>query len=151
MEIHATAALDYTESPPVHYEKTVSMVNTFVISTVQFVNKFALLAEEKLDEVTKRVQSIEISLAILEAKLSSIHGLEDITAPGENGAAATQTQQQPLAGEDLPGDMPQGVGEGMPPPPPPPGGADGPPGPPPPPSSSSSGRCQPKQTSAVLD
>lgn len=130
MEIHAAAALDYTESPPVHYEKTVSMVNTFVLSTVQFVNKFALLAEQKLDEVTKRIQRIDISLAILEAKLNSIQGLEDITAPVDTGTTnVQQPQAQAAGGEDLPAEMPDHVVAGMLPPPPTPPV----PGPPPPP------------------
>src|SRR5690606_34037821 len=82
--------------------KTIALVNAFVINTTQFLNKFAYLCEEKLANVAQELQRLEITMYILEAKLASIPGLENITV-------------------DLP-PQPQ-EDTSVPPPPPPPGAA----------------------------
>ena len=48
------------------------VVNTFLLNTTDFLNKFAAQAERKLARVSKNVQRLEIVMSLLEAKLDSI-------------------------------------------------------------------------------
>ena len=48
------------------------LVNSFILNTTDFLNKFASLCEQKLLNVSQQVQRVEIVLALLEAKLESI-------------------------------------------------------------------------------
>ncbi|XP_077566249.1 WASH complex subunit 3 isoform X2 [Stigmatopora nigra] len=57
----------------------VSFLNQFIVHTVRFLNNFSTVCEEKLANISLRIQQIETTLCILEAKLSSIPGLEDVT------------------------------------------------------------------------
>jgi len=70
--------LDFTKIDGVPHTKTITVVNKFVINTSQFLNKFSYLCEQKLAEVSKNIQRLEIMMNILEAKLSSIPGLESV-------------------------------------------------------------------------
>ena len=126
------APIDYKTVPPLPQAKTVTAVNNFVISTTQFLNKFSYLCESKLEEVHKNLQRLEITLNILEAKLSSIPGLEGNVPPAttSQSSAPPQQQQQLLlqqqtevnriatSQEHNPGsDTETTVGESQPPPP----------------------------------
>jgi len=64
--------IDYTKVEPLPFQKTLVLVNDFIIKTTQFLNRFASLSEQKLSEVTRNIQRLEITLTILEAKLASI-------------------------------------------------------------------------------
>jgi len=64
--------IDYTKVEPLPFQKTLILVNDFIIKTTQFINRFASLSEQKLSEVTRNIQRLEITLTILEAKLASI-------------------------------------------------------------------------------
>lgn len=59
--------------------------------TVRFLNRFSTVCEEKLASISLRVQQIETTLCILEAKLSSIPGLEDVTVDEVNPQKNSQT------------------------------------------------------------
>lgn len=59
----------------------VSLINEFVVSTAQFLNRFARLCDKRLAKVSSTVDRIEITMAILETKLASIPELSDGTAP----------------------------------------------------------------------
>ena len=48
------------------------IVNNFVINTADFINKFSMICERKLNKISQQIQRLEIVLAILEAKLDSI-------------------------------------------------------------------------------
>eukprot|EP01125_Pyxidicula_operculata_P000322 TRINITY_DN10377_c0_g1_i1.p1 TRINITY_DN10377_c0_g1~~TRINITY_DN10377_c0_g1_i1.p1 ORF type:complete len:203 (-),score=92.33 TRINITY_DN10377_c0_g1_i1:111-719(-) len=117
MEI--SKVIDFTEVEPIPVSKTVAYVNNFIINTVSFLNKFSNLTEEKLCNTSQLIQKLEISMALLEAKLSSIPEV-----PG--GAPAAPATTDPAA--------PPPSGGAPPPPPPPPGPGGAPPPPPPPPS-----------------
>jgi len=116
----AAQAINYEKVEPVSSRTTLAFVNNFLIDTSQFLNRFASVCDKRLEEVSNSIQQLEITLTILEAKLSSISGLEGVTA---ESVPATPDVPQPG----------QQVGSGPPPPPPPPG--SGPPPPPPPPGS----------------
>eukprot|EP01098_Paradermamoeba_levis_P007225 TRINITY_DN2990_c0_g1_i1.p1 TRINITY_DN2990_c0_g1~~TRINITY_DN2990_c0_g1_i1.p1 ORF type:complete len:199 (-),score=41.93 TRINITY_DN2990_c0_g1_i1:243-839(-) len=103
--------LNYNLVKSVPNERTIFFVNNFIINTVQFLNKFSNLCEKKLNDVSKHIRRLEITLSILEAKLSSIPGLD---AGGSAPTTAPNTVQTP--GE------PNGADAGNPPAPPPPPG-----------------------------
>lgn len=101
------AHVDYTEVAPVPHQLTLQFINNFIVNTTQFLNKFALTCDDKLRDVHNRIQRLEITMNILDAKLNSIEGLEDVRA------AETSVQSQASA-------------DGAPPPPPPPPGSSQP-------------------------
>lgn len=53
-------------------KKTVAFINHFVTHTARFLNKFSNVCEEKLEHLDGRLKQLEISLNILEAKVSHI-------------------------------------------------------------------------------
>lgn len=59
---------------PIHF--TLLLVNNFLINTTNFLNQFSETVEKKISGVSSRVTELEILLAVLEAKLNSIPGLE---------------------------------------------------------------------------
>ncbi|XP_043943683.1 WASH complex subunit 3 [Protopterus annectens] len=83
------SGIDLTKVPAIQQKRTVAFLNQFIVHTVQFLNRFSTVCEEKLAVLLLRIQQIETSLSILEAKLSSIPGLEDVKVdaaqPKQNG------------------------------------------------------------------
>lgn len=73
------SGVDLTKVPAIQQRRTVAYLNQFIVHTVRFLNRFSTVCEEKLASISLRVQQIETTLCILEAKLSSIPGLEDVT------------------------------------------------------------------------
>lgn len=55
----------------------VAFINHFVLSTVNFLNKFATDCETKFVRYEHKIQSLEASLSIVEAKLASIDALRN--------------------------------------------------------------------------
>ncbi|XP_040416729.1 WASH complex subunit 3 isoform X2 [Cygnus olor] len=90
------------EVPAIQQKRTVAFLNQFVVHTVQFLNRFSTVCEEKLSALSLRIQQIETTLNILDAKLSSIPGLEDVKFEVSsanvnsvtNGPAVSTTDQQ---------------------------------------------------------
>ncbi|NXS28530.1 WASC3 protein, partial [Pomatostomus ruficeps] len=72
------SGIDLTKVPAIQQKRTVAFLNQFVVHTVQFLNRFSTVCEEKLLALSLRIQQIETTLNILDAKLSSIPGLEDV-------------------------------------------------------------------------
>ncbi|XP_053318491.1 WASH complex subunit 3 [Spea bombifrons] len=72
------SGIDLTKVPAIQQKRTVAFLNQFVAHTAQFLNRFAAICEEKLSALSLRIQQIETTLNILDAKLSSIPGLEDV-------------------------------------------------------------------------
>ncbi|KAL4701751.1 hypothetical protein H8959_015755 [Pygathrix nigripes] len=89
--------------PAIQQKRTVAFLNQFVVHTVQFLNRFSTVCEEKLADLSLRIQQIETTLNILDAKLSSIPGLDDVTVEVSplnvtsvtNGAHPEATFKQP--------------------------------------------------------
>ncbi|XP_040416732.1 WASH complex subunit 3 isoform X3 [Cygnus olor] len=96
------SGIDLTKVPAIQQKRTVAFLNQFVVHTVQFLNRFSTVCEEKLSALSLRIQQIETTLNILDAKLSSIPGLEDVKFEVSsanvnsvtNGPAVSTTDQQ---------------------------------------------------------
>lgn len=73
------AGVDYSKVDPIHQKRTLTFLNHFLVHTTSFLNHFATVCDEKLENLLIRIQRLEASMSILEAKLSSIPGLDDIT------------------------------------------------------------------------
>ena len=146
--------IDLSDCQPVPPSKTVSSVNLFVINTVNFLNRFSLLCDEKLSNVSTHITRLETTLSILEAKLSSIPELADVVATDVPAATSAATSSDTSVPQPPPGgDMGMGAGAPPPPPPPPPPSMDGgmPPPPPPPPPPMMGGESQPQEVTMVSE
>nr|XP_054486915.1 WASH complex subunit 3 isoform X4 [Agelaius phoeniceus] len=108
------SGIDLTKVPAIQQKRTVAFLNQFVVHTVQFLNRFSTVCEEKLSALSLRIQQIETTLNILDAKLSSIPGLEDVKFEVSsanvnsvtNGPVAQAATDQQTAGSPQPGGVP---------------------------------------------
>uniref|UniRef100_A0A3P9QIB6 WASH complex subunit 3 n=1 Tax=Poecilia reticulata TaxID=8081 RepID=A0A3P9QIB6_POERE len=85
------SGVDLTKVPAIQQRRVVAHLNQFVVHTVRFLNRFSTVCEEKLSNISLRIQQIETTLCILEAKLSSIPGLDEVTVDGLNQQQSVQT------------------------------------------------------------
>lgn len=83
------SGIDLTKVPAIQQRRIIAFLNQFIVHTVRFLNRFSTVCEEKLSTVSLRIQQIETTLSILEAKLASIPGLEDVTVDGVRLSAQT--------------------------------------------------------------
>ncbi|KAG8578379.1 hypothetical protein GDO81_010468 [Engystomops pustulosus] len=92
------SGIDLTKVPAIQQKRTVAFLNQFVVHTVQFLNRFSTVCEEKLSALSLRIQQIETTLNILDAKLSSIPGLEDVKVETQlsNNITNGHIQPQPV-------------------------------------------------------
>jgi hypothetical protein len=87
--MQASQVVQYDEVEAVPVSTTVAMVNNFVLNTSSFLNRcaflplqlsnfqsFSYLCEEKLMDVSRHIQQLEITLALFEAKLASIGDIQ---------------------------------------------------------------------------
>ncbi|KAJ4924873.1 hypothetical protein JOQ06_003823 [Pogonophryne albipinna] len=88
------SGVDLTKVPAIQQRRVVAYLNQFVVHTVRFLNRFSTVCEEKLANISLRIQQIETTLSILEAKLSSIPGLEDVTIEGLSQRQPAQANGQ---------------------------------------------------------
>ena len=65
--------MDTLQSVPV--KKTLLIVNTFVVNTAAFLNKFVTTCESKLHKIHTDIQRMETTMQLLESKLASIDWL----------------------------------------------------------------------------
>jgi len=84
---------DMTKVPAMRYKEFASYINPFVCHTVKFLNRFACVCEEKLADLSLRIQKLEITISLLETKLSSIPGLDDIKIETQEVAQPVPAQQ----------------------------------------------------------
>ncbi|XP_019113586.1 WASH complex subunit 3 [Larimichthys crocea] len=104
------SGVDLTKVPAIQQRRVVAYLNQFVVHTVRFLNRFSTVCEEKLANISLRIQQIETTLCILEAKLSSIPGLEEVTVDGlsqqkpaqANGPTIPNQSQEGPPAEPLP-------------------------------------------------
>ncbi|KAJ8245446.1 hypothetical protein GJAV_G00270840 [Gymnothorax javanicus] len=107
------SGVDLTRVPAIQQKRLVAFLNQFIVHTVRFLNRFSTVCEEKLANVSLRIQQIETTLSILEAKLSSIPGLEDVTIEGvcpaqgsdANGSVMSNSQSEATAAPCSPEDV----------------------------------------------
>lgn len=93
------SGVDLTKVPAIQQRRLVAYLNQFVVHTVRFLNRFSTVCEEKLANISLRIQQIETTLCILEAKLSSIPGLEDVTIDGVSQRQPAQANGPTTAGQ----------------------------------------------------
>ncbi|KAF5901651.1 WASH complex subunit CCDC53 [Clarias magur] len=85
------SGVDLRKVPAIQQRRIVAFLNQFIVHTVRFLNRFSTVCEEKLATISLRIQQIETTLSILETKLSSIPGLEEVTVDGVNQRLPTET------------------------------------------------------------
>ncbi|KAG5845755.1 WASH complex subunit 3-like [Anguilla rostrata] len=105
------SGIDLTKVPAIQQKRVVAFLNQFIVHTVRFLNRFSTVCEEKLASVSLRIQRIETTLSILEAKLSSIPGLEDVRIEGVGQAVNSNgpvvvTSQSEIPAAATPGETP---------------------------------------------
>ncbi|XP_005108263.1 WASH complex subunit 3 [Aplysia californica] len=110
--------IDYTKVEAINQKRTIAFINHFVTHTARFLNHFSCVCEDKLEHLSGRLQQLEISLSIVEAKLSSIPGLESVTAPQSSASSAPATDASPAAAAAAPSGPPAPPSDSGPPPPP---------------------------------
>lgn len=76
------------------YQRTVELVNRFTVSTVQFLNRFAAMCEDKIQAANRSLQHIEVQVKLLEVKLDST---EDSDGDGEPRPLAASSKPQAAA------------------------------------------------------
>ncbi|XP_046844736.1 WASH complex subunit 3-like [Xenia sp. Carnegie-2017] len=86
-------AIDLTKVGSIQQKRIVAFINHFVAHTVNFLNRFSCVCEEKLSDLSNRLQRVDVTMSILEAKLSSIPGLENVTAPESSTPTADDTSE----------------------------------------------------------
>ncbi|XP_040263637.1 WASH complex subunit 3 isoform X2 [Bufo bufo] len=101
------SGIDLTKVPAIQQKRTVAFLNQFVVHTVQFLNRFSTVCEEKLSALSLRIQQIETTLNILDAKLSSIPGLEDVKVETHLSNSITNGHLQPRSVSEAPPATPQ--------------------------------------------
>uniref|UniRef100_A0AAG5DA73 Coiled-coil domain-containing protein 53 n=1 Tax=Anopheles atroparvus TaxID=41427 RepID=A0AAG5DA73_ANOAO len=109
-------AVQKHELPPTNQKRMIAFINHFIVSTVTFLNKFASDCETRFVDYEHKIQNLEASLMIVEAKLASIDVLkkqQDTSAVQDR----TQTESVPKTGEE--GDKVAEASETHPEPPPP--------------------------------
>ncbi|KAK4014484.1 hypothetical protein OUZ56_027007 [Daphnia magna] len=74
-------SVEFSSVPPIETKRILSYFNHFVSNSVQLLNKFAVICDTKLLDLDFRLQDVEATLAILEAKLASIPSLESTAVP----------------------------------------------------------------------
>jgi len=62
---------------PVPVKKTLLIVNTFIVNTTAFLNKFVATCEDKLHKLRTDINRMEVTLNLLEGKLQSIDWLRN--------------------------------------------------------------------------
>lgn len=86
--------VDLTKMAPLNQRRSVTFLNHYVCHTTNFLNKFSNMAEDRLSQQQLEMQRIEIALNILEAKLASIPGLDDINKETPSSAQEPAPQQE---------------------------------------------------------
>lgn len=95
MDVHGLPlvgpGIDYTKVEAINQKRTIAFINHFIVHTSRFLNRFSYVCEEKLEALNTRIQQLEISLSLLEAKLSSIPGLENVTIATSSAATGSSS------------------------------------------------------------
>jgi WASH complex subunit CCDC53 len=82
---------------PIPHRKVLVMINQFVVTTTRFLNRFANLCDDKLSAVSSDISKLQTTLAILEAKLASVPGLDAAATAADTSAVPDVAPEQPAA------------------------------------------------------
>lgn len=85
--------IDYTKVGAIHQKRTLAFLNHFITHTARFLNRFSCVCEQKLSNLSVRIQRLETTMNILEAKISSVPGLEGVTAATSSSSQPTPAAQ----------------------------------------------------------
>ncbi|XP_049788760.1 WASH complex subunit 3 isoform X2 [Schistocerca nitens] len=88
--------VDYTQVTPIHQKRMYAFINHFITNTVSFLNKFSQSCELRLEKFDSRLQKLEASLCILETKLNSIGGLDEVPVTVSYSADKPEELQPPV-------------------------------------------------------
>lgn len=92
--------VDLSKVTAIHPKRMLAFLNHFIIHTTRFLNKFSCVCEQKLLDLNQRIQKLEVTMNILEAKLASIPGLENVTVEQTSAAQGAESNlPQVTAGE----------------------------------------------------
>ncbi|XP_018020557.1 WASH complex subunit 3 isoform X2 [Hyalella azteca] len=92
----AIAHINLEQVEPLNPKRTLAFINYWIAHMVSFLDQFVSVCEHKLAEVNTKIQQSEDALAILESKLSSISGLENITECSSTTTTAITTHEEPV-------------------------------------------------------
>ncbi|XP_033101569.1 WASH complex subunit 3-like [Anneissia japonica] len=70
--------VDLSKVGAIHPKRMLAFLNHFVSHTTRFLNRFSCVCEQKLSDLNLRIQHLETTMNLLEAKLASIPWLEDV-------------------------------------------------------------------------
>lgn len=87
------------------FQRTVELVNKFIVDTMQMMNRFAADCDRKMALVARQLHHVEAQVVLLEYKLNSIEG----------DAATPKRQKEEVAPEPAPAPPPRHSGGGPPP------------------------------------
>ncbi|KAG7158256.1 WASH complex subunit 3-like [Homarus americanus] len=73
--------VDFTKVEAINQKRTLAFINHWALHTVAFLNQFSAVCEERLLILDTKLRRADHTLAILEAKLNSVPGLEGVVAP----------------------------------------------------------------------
>ncbi|GAB1295468.1 Coiled-coil domain-containing protein 53 [Apodemus speciosus] len=89
------SGIDLTKVPAIQQKRTVAFLNQFVVHTVQFLNRFSAVCEEKLADLSLRIQHIETTLNILDAKDVTVEVSPLSVTAVTNRSHSETTSEQP--------------------------------------------------------
>uniref|UniRef100_A0A2A4JR21 WASH complex subunit CCDC53 n=1 Tax=Heliothis virescens TaxID=7102 RepID=A0A2A4JR21_HELVI len=84
------ANVDLTKVAALQQKRTLAFVNHFVLTNVQFLNNFMKRCEQKLMDFDRKLEKVNASMVLLEARLSSIPELNTTTPPASEKPAETE-------------------------------------------------------------
>jgi WASH complex subunit CCDC53 len=94
MSYFSKKQLEDKDFRPIPFRDTLEMVTNFVITTVEFLNRFAGDCEFKLQQVASSLQKMEGAMSLLEAKLNSTIKDQPVSSQPSNTPSNTQPTVQ---------------------------------------------------------
>lgn len=76
-KMESSAAPGFTD------QKTVTLINTYVVQTARLINNFAATCEGRLLATHAQMQELDTRLAMLERRLASVEDPEELSDPNE--------------------------------------------------------------------
>jgi WASH complex subunit CCDC53 len=86
-------SIDKSKIKPVPIQKTLILVNNFLVNTAEFFNTFSNNVEKKISDISKKITEVEVLLAVLEAKLGSVADL--VSEPADTPVLPPPADIQP--------------------------------------------------------
>ena len=91
--------VDLAKVNAIHQKRLVAFINHFLTNSVEHLNRFSSVCEEKLTAINTKIQRLENVLNILETKINSIPGLENVNV---TSSTVVVTEEKPLENETPP-------------------------------------------------